>query len=169
MDTNIVSSYNDMKDGYVSEIVCPEKGRREMAESTRFTEEQIEILRQNAYIQSVSSKMVRYTPEFKEAFWKMYVEENLHSREILRRLGIDPNILGQGRIRSLAKNIAGAIEQYEGIEGFRANKHKRRNKRQVLPATEMEIGRLRSEIEYLRQECEFLKKIISAGKEASLK
>jgi len=137
-----------------------------MAALSKFTKEQKEILSNNVYIQSVSETTIRYTSEFKEHFWEMYTKENLLPRAILRKMGIDPHILGKGRVRSIAKNLKLALDKYEGVEGFKSTQQRRLPKRKEIPITDLEVTRLRAEVEYLRQERDFLKKIISAGKGA---
>ena len=65
-----------------------------------FTEEQIESLRQNPYVYSVSAIVLVLRKEFKEIFYAEYKEGAL-PREILRKYGFDPSILGKGRISSI--------------------------------------------------------------------
>lgn len=69
-----------------------------------FTEEQIESLRQNPYVYSVSATVLVLRKEFKEIFYAEYTEGAL-SREILKKYGFDPSILGKNRISSIARHI----------------------------------------------------------------
>ncbi len=66
-------------------------------------------------------------------------------------------MLGKKRIQGIVQNLR---KKY--ADGIAEDKRKRR---QLDLTNERHISRLRAEIEYLRQENEFLKKIVSAGKE----
>ena len=66
-------------------------------------------------------------------------------------------MLGKKRIQGIEQNLR---KKY--ADGVAEDKRKRR---QLDLTNERLISRLRAEIEYLRQENEFLKKIVSAGKE----
>ena len=96
--------------------------------------------------------------EFKEQFWQMYHEENLLPQEILLRLGVDYDMLGRKRIEGIVQNLK---KKYVG--GIAED---RRKKRQTDLTRERQVSKLRAEVEYLRQENAFLKKIVSAGREA---
>ena len=90
----------------------------------------------------------------------MYMKESMMPSEILRRLDIDPKILGNARIRGLTQNLK--------KEYARRGKFKDVIREKPVAGTAEltggeELERLRAEIEYLKQEREFLKKIISAG------
>lgn len=87
----------------------------------------------------------------------MYHEENLLPKEILLRLGVDYEMLGRKRVEGMVNNI-----KKKFVNGIPENKP---IKRPAEPMPERQISRLRAEVEYLRQENEFLKKIVSAGKE----
>jgi len=43
----------------------------------KFTAEQVEILRGNPYVRNVNEDTVSFTVEFKEEFWRLYVEEDM--------------------------------------------------------------------------------------------
>jgi len=124
----------------------------------KFTWEQIEILRQNPYVRRVGALEVSFTGEFKRRFWDMYTKENLMPREILSLLGIDAEILGAARIRSIAYNLKQELANFGEFSDVRRKKTDK-HREKLLPA--QELNRLRMEIEYLRQEQEFIKKIIS--------
>ena len=125
-----------------------------------FTEEEIRILRNSPYVRSVNEKQVSFTAEFKEEFWRLYTEENLTPSEILGRTGLDYHILGYSRVQGIANNIKGEYKRHGGFAGGK----RRANPSEQLPP-DQEVKRLRMEVEYLRQEQEFLKKLMMAGKE----
>jgi hypothetical protein len=132
----------------------------------KFTWEQIEILRQNPYVRKVSTIEVSFTGEFKRCFWEMYTKKNLLPREILTLMGIDAEILGAARIRGIAYNLKQEYANFGEFSDFRRKKTNKEGK--DLPPAQ-EINRLRLEVEYLKQEQEFIKKIISSGKEVKSK
>ena len=128
----------------------------------KFTWEQIEILRQSPYVRKINTITVSFTGEFKRRFWAMHAEGNLMPREILELLGIDTEILGAARIRGIAYNLK---QEYADFGEFLDIRRNGRNVHgEILPPAQ-EINKLRMEVEYLRQEQEFIKKIISAERE----
>ena len=125
----------------------------------RFTYEQMEILRKSPYVRKVGATSVSFTGDFKRLFWDIHTKSNLMPREILELHGINTEILGNARIRNIAYNLKleyAAFGEFSDI---------RRSKRLEKLPPEREINRLRMEVEYLKQEQEFIKKIISAGQE----
>ena len=132
----------------------------------KFTWEQIETLRQSPYVRKVGAVIISFTGEFKRQFWEMYTKENLMPREILGLLGIDAEILGAARIRSIAYNLKQEYAAFGEFSNVRRNARSKQTEK--LPPAQ-EINRLRTEVEYLRQEQEFIKKIISAGREVKSK
>ena len=133
------------------------------AHKNTLTEEQIKILRSSPHVRSVNEKKVTFTAEFKEEYWRLHTEENLTPSEILGQMGIDYHMLGYSRVCGLSHNIKTEYKRY----GSFANGKRRANlteQLQKLPP-DQEVKRLRMEVEYLRQEQEFIKKLILAGKE----
>jgi len=124
----------------------------------KFTDEQIAYFKYNRHVRSVGRSFVYFTDGFKEQFWQMYHEENLLPKEILLRLGVDYEMLGRKRVEGMVNNLKKKFAN--GIS------EDRRKRRQTDLIRERHVSKLRAEIEYLRQENEFLKKIVSAGKEA---
>jgi transposase len=131
------------------------------APHNKFTDEQIAQLMSNRHVRKVCRSFVYFTDDFKRQFWRMYHEENLMPQEILLRLGIDYELLGHKRIQGLAQNLRKKFGRKAKEDTREAGLQKQR----VEPTPERQLSRLRAEVEYLRQENEFLKKIVSAGKE----
>jgi len=131
------------------------------AHHNAFTEEQIKLLRESPYVRSVSENKVSLTAEFKEEFWRLYAEENLTPSEILEQKGLDYHILGSSRVQGLTNSIKGEHKRYGGF--INGNRRANRSTEQLPP--DQEVKQLRLEVEYLRQEQEFLKKLMMAGKE----
>ena len=125
-----------------------------------FTEEQQQLLRQNPYIYSVTETRITLTKEFKELFIKKY-NEGMTPRQILIECGYNPDMLGDRRIWGIAQHLK---EQYtesggsfsQGYTGCRSSK-----KTAEHLSEKEEIRLLWQEVDYLKQEIEFLKKISS--------
>ena len=128
------------------------------APTNKLTDEQIEYFKYNRHVKNVGRSFVYFNDSFKEQFWRMYHEENLLAKEILLRLGVDYDMLGRKRLEGIVQNLR---KKYAG--GIAEDKRKNR---QTDLTRERQVSKLRAEIAYLRQENEFLKKIVSAGKEA---
>ena len=129
-----------------------------------FTPEELSELKKNPYVKSVTTKMVRFTVAFKEAFWEQY-QAGKPPIAIVIGLGFDPKVLGESRINGILQHIK---EASENDEGFRDVK-----KQSVLVekisdlAPSKALVRMQHELEYMKQELEFIKKIILADREAN--
>ena len=128
-----------------------------------FTDEQIQMLRQNPYTYSVNRLRLAFTKEFKEIFYSEYQAGEL-PRQILADHGYDPDVLGERRVWGIAGHIR---EQYQKYGGFHeGNAGPSQAPSGLLPpnvpaSEKEELKQLRHEVDYLRQEVEFLKKISS--------
>lgn len=132
-----------------------------------FTEEQVNILRQNPYVYAVSPSRLVFTKEFKERFISAYHQGEL-PRQILINHGFDTAILGDRRIWGISQHIREEYKKHgEFHDGYRTRTVQSLNSvpDHPAPATPSndkdELRQLRNEVEYLKQEIEFLKKISS--------
>ena len=129
-----------------------------------FTKEQQQLLRQNPYIFSVTETRITLSKEFKEIFMTAY-KAGESPRKILEDHGFDINIIGERRIWSISQHIRTEYQKYgEFHQGHRsrgtASTHP--GSADTSPVSEVdEIRQLRHEVDYLKQEMEFLKKISS--------
>ena len=130
-----------------------------------FTEEQQQLLRQNPYIYSVTETRITLTKEFKEIFMTAY-KAGESPRKILEDHGFDISIIGERRIWSISQHIRTEYQKYgEFHEGYGPRGTSATHP--VLTDTDTpvseadEIRQLRHEVDYLKQEMEFLKKISS--------
>lgn len=129
-----------------------------------FTNEQMLMLRQNPYTYSVSQFQLNFTKEFKEIFYSQYQEGEL-PRKILADHGYDPAVLGERRVWSISSHIR---EQYNKYGSFHEGSHTSGKEdpatqpRDTPVSEKEELKRLRHELDYLKQEVEFLKKISAA-------
>ena len=122
-----------------------------------FTDEQIKLLRENPYTFNVTPNTLYLTKEFKKLFYKEYQDGKL-PRQILEDHGYPQSILGDNRIWGIASVIKKEANRPEGFSEGTSPK-------MVTPVPddtpETAIRHLQHEVDYLRQEVEFLKKISS--------
>lgn len=133
------------------------------ANRNRLAEEQMEALRQNPYVLSVTQTRISLPKEFKELFHHEY-SKGATPKEILERHGFDITAPGKCRIHSIGVNIRKEYERYGGFHHGYLRLSKRSDLETSVnpPKTEAEqIRRLQHEVEFLKQEMEFLKKIFS--------
>lgn len=124
-----------------------------------FTSEEVEMLRGNKYTFAVTPHMLSFTKEFKELFWEEY-QAGAIPRQILEKYGYPAEVLGKKRIWGIAHVIKNQYHSPEGLhEGPLLKQGKRTDK--DAQTTEELVSKLQGEVEYLRQELEFLKKISS--------
>ena len=134
-----------------------------MAKSKKpFTDKEMEILKKNPYTHRVTRHQIQFTAEFKEEFWASY-KSGKCLRLIIQELGYDPDILGHRRIEGIAAHIR---EQSTSEDGFHTGYRKHRKKEPLTNPenypSDKALARMQNEIIYLRQELEFIKKIIKS-------
>lgn len=131
---------------------------------TVFTDEQIETMRSNPYTLFVSPNQLRFTLEFKERFMELLIAGKT-LRGIFLELGYDPDVIGHSRMGNISGRIQKEAKSPEGL-------HEGNKKRFTKPADgnyddlpiDEALSRMKHEILYLRQEIQFIKKIIKAEK-----
>lgn len=128
-----------------------------------YTPKQIKELEKNPYVYRATKHKLYYSAKFKEDFWISYQAGNA-PRKILSDFGFDLDIFGQKQIDSLVQRI-----KKQALAGNGFSEGENRTKRVPMKATREEeqsapqsIERMQNELLYLRQEVEFLKKIIIA-------
>ena len=126
-----------------------------------YTPKQIKKLEANPYTLKVTKNKIYFTIKFKEDFWINYQAGNA-PRKILSDLGYDLEYFGQKQIDSIVQRI-----KKEALSGNGFREGENRERRIPVKATNREelsspqsIERMQNELLYLRQEVEFLKKII---------
>lgn len=127
----------------------------------KFTEQEMLILRNSKYVLDVSPGIVHFSAEFKKIFWEELSKGKL-PRDIVKNLGIDPNILGDTRINGLKTMIGNEVKKGNG---FRDLNTYAQGCNGYLSA-ENRIKYLEMQLAYKNQEIEFLKKIVSLDPEA---
>lgn len=126
-----------------------------------FTKQQLEQLRQNPYVLSVTSSRLVLTKEFKEIFYSAYQAGEI-PRQILTDHGFDPAVLGDRRIWGISCHIRNEYKKYgEFHQGSRTPNtvHSTGSVSQSVSSERDELKQLRHEVDYLKQEIEFLKAI----------
>ena len=124
----------------------------------KFTEEEMALLRMSPYVLDISPSIVHFSAEFKEKFWEG-VEAKRALRDIVIELGIDPDILGEGRVNGLKTMIREEVRAGKGFRDLRTYG----TYLDVYTNPEAKVKHLEQVIAYKDQEIEFLKKIVSLG------
>jgi len=128
-----------------------------------YTAKQIKQLKANPYTLNVTKNKLYFTAKFKEDFWVSYQAGNA-PRKILSDFGYDLSIFGQKQIDDIVQRI-----KRQALSGNGFTEGENRTKRVAMKSTDeidlsspQSIERMQNELLYLRQEVEFLKKIIIA-------
>ena len=131
----------------------------------KFTQEEMNIIRQNPYVVNVSPTKITYSLAFKK-FAIEQAQLGFKSTQIFPKAGFDPEILGKPRMIAALKKFK---REAASPEGLREPKGKSRDERLDAFAkedfekkhTKVAIRELQKKIVHLEQEIEFLKKIQS--------
>ena len=127
------------------------------------TQKEIELLRNNPNVKRVTAYTVCFTEEFRK---KVYEEKTAGESiaTILRRNGIDPDILGESRVQGLSHTLNKRAKRQEGFTDLRSENYRRPSNAEN-DTLEKRVRSLENELAYTRQEVEFLKKIQTANSE----
>ena len=121
---------------------------------SKFTRQQVDAFQANPYTYRISESTIRFTLEFKKEFWKRYQAGQSPSR-ILTDLGYDVDALGKRRIQAIREGL------HEGNAPCRKRRPHSTDYSSVPKDQAVEL--MQHELLYLRQEMEFVKKIMNAG------
>ena len=114
---------------------------------------EVEELRRNPHIASVTANTVRFT----EAFKKLAYEKKCQGvpvTETMRQCGIDPEILGASRVEGFSYTLNKKARQETGFSDGRSENY-RRPPKAGEETVEQRILQLENELAYTRQEVEF--------------
>lgn len=126
--------------------------------SSKFTPEEMQLLREHPYIIEVSPRKACLSREFKEIVWnEMQKGRNIY--EIFTEYGLPCDILGKTRIDGMKSVIR---REGKNGKGFR-DVHSLEYQDTGFKSPEKEIEVLKMKLAYKDQEIEFLKKIVSLG------
>lgn len=143
------------------------KARIQMSKKTHtnpLSKREVEQLRGNPYIASVSSATVRFTEEFKRLAYDGK-SKGISVVETMRRCGIDPEILGESRVEGFSYTLNKKAKQEAGFADMRIGNYLRPPKTGE-ESVEQRLRQLENELADTRQEVEFLKKLQAANMEA---
>ena len=137
---------------------------RKKTHTNPLSKREVEELRRNPHIASVTANTVRFT----EAFKKLAYEKKCQGvpvTETMRQCGIDPEILGVSRVEGFSYTLNKKARQETGFSDGRSENY-RRPPKAGEETVEQRIRQLENELAYTRQEVEFLKKLQAANMEA---
>lgn len=134
----------------------------------RFTAEEIDQLAANPYTLSVNETTIRYTAEFKREFWRRYTAGE-SNRAIFKALGYDVNVLGRPRIIGTRIHIQQEFEEDGCFHSGTKHKIKPGSVDYAQKSFSETLTAMQGEINYLRQEIEFVKKIMLAERQKEQK
>lgn len=124
-------------------------------EMHKLTVEQIEKLKESKYVVSVNENQVIFTNEFKQLVLKEW-RSGISPKSIFDNYGIGYRILGE---RRASNNLIRWRKQEARAEGFQRIKGSGRPKAPTFQSVEEENRYLKNQLEYQRQEIEYLKKL----------
>lgn len=128
----------------------------------QFTEDQQQQLRKNPYVYSVTATRFSLTREFKKLFMEACRAGGTPGK-ILEDHGFSVELIGERRFFSIPQHIR---EEFKKHGEFREGYSSRSNGEDALeghPSGDDELKQLRHEVDYLKQEMEFLKKFPQSG------
>jgi hypothetical protein len=132
-------------------------------EKNYFTDEQIMLMKLNPYTKKVSKSTLKFTEEFKSLFWNDYKNSSLSKRSIFKKYGYDPEVLGtkrmDGFVYMLRKEFLSDEERSLNITPKKERPSLKTDYSKMEPNEAIRL--METEMKFLRQEVEFLKKISS--------
>lgn len=129
----------------------------------KYTQKQIKELKANPYTLQVDEKRIFFTIEFKKTFWIKY-QAGMSPRAIFKELNYNLDYFGQKQIDSIVQRIKKEALTGEFTEGYQRSKRMKIKELEVLNS-EQTLQQMQHEMLYLRQEVEFLKKVLMKEKE----
>ena len=125
---------------------------------------EVDQLRKNPYIASVTANTVRFTEAFKELAYKKKCR-GVPVAETMQQCGIEPEVLGASRVEGFSYTLNKKAKQENGFSDGRSENY-RRPPKTGEETVEQRVRQLENELAYTRQEVEFLKKLQAANMEA---
>lgn len=125
-----------------------------------FTEEEPVELKRNPYVSNVTPSHIFFTKRFKEIFYSPYKDGKHSSAQILNKLGINTEILGEARVRNIPTSVCKEYAKHHRF--YDGNKIPRKKTRKKPVSEKEQLKQLQSRLEYLEEQFEFLKKIGSS-------
>ena len=129
----------------------------------KYTQKQIKELKSNSYTLQVDDKRIFFTIEFKKIFWTKY-QAGMSPRAIFKELNYNLDYFGQKQIDSIVQRIKKEALAGEFTEGYSRN-NRMKIKEPSDDITPQNIKQMQNELLYLRQEVDFLKKVLKTGQD----
>ena len=124
----------------------------------KYTQKQIKELKTNPYTFQVDDKRIFFTIEFKKIFWTRY-QAGISPRTIFKELNYNLDYFGQKQIDSIVQRVKKEALAGEFTEGYARNNRMKISK-PPDDITPQNIKQIQNELLYLRQEVDFLKKVL---------
>ena len=130
---------------------------------SKYTKKQIKELKENPYTLKVDENRIFFTIEFKEIFWTKY-QAGMSPRQILKELNYNLDYFGQKQIDSIVQRIKKEALGGEFTEGYNRKKRMKIKQPENVDSPQV-IQHMQNELMYLKQEVDFLKKVLKMGKD----
>lgn len=124
----------------------------------KYTKRQIKELKLNPYTLQVDDKRIFFTIEFKKIFWTKY-QAGMSPRAIFKELNYNLDYFGQKQIDSIVQRVKKEALSGEFTEGYSKN-NRMKIKEPSDDITPQNFKQMQNELLYLRQEVDFLKKVL---------
>lgn len=129
----------------------------------KYTKKQIKELKENPYTLQIDEQRIFFTIEFKKIFWRKY-QAGMSPRSIFKELNYNLDYFGQKQIDSIVQRVKKEALQGEFTEGYtRINRMKIKEPDSEI--TPQNLKQMQNELLFLRQEVDFLKKVLKAEKD----
>ncbi len=129
----------------------------------KYTKKQIKELKENPYTLQIDEQRIFFTIEFKKIFWRKY-QAGMSPRSIFKELNYNLDYFGQKQIDSIVQRVKKEALKGEFTEGYtRINRMKIKELDSEI--TPQNLKQMQNELLYLRQEVDFLKKVLKAEKD----
>lgn len=129
----------------------------------KFTEAEVFELRNNSYVEKVSTSSITYTKSFKEYFILKH-NQGIQPMEIFRSADFNPTMLGRSRINNASSRWRRQALRESGLKDTRKDNSGRPRTSDLSEVEELNL--LKNQVAYLKAENEFLKKLEQAEREA---
>lgn len=120
-----------------------------------FSDEQVEELRRNPYIDKVSNKAITYSEVFKHHFMNE-LDRGKFPTQIFREAGFDTKVVGKQRINNFTRRLRKMPDRLEGFTDLRTHHSGRPQTKERTPGEE--IAYLKHQVTLQKQQIEALKK-----------
>lgn len=125
-----------------------------------FSKEELEELLANPYTLNANEKTIHFTVPFKKYFLSESAKSGVRIKDVFRKAGYAPEVLGQYRIDSIARSIRKEALSPRGLRETGKLRTKLEEEDLSKKQLRTAIRGLQDEVIRLQQEVDFLKKIL---------